>query len=232
LSHSTSLYSAVSDPTQVDDAYQTPPEYLRNPSTPSSPSMDLASPLQVQIPQMQQTLPSPSTPTTTKKISAAAFRRPRLQGPLSATNVRGDSFRQDSLSVGFRPSPSWERGDNENLAGIPENITTPLNLRKKTLPSVPGLPTSPLSGPRDQGAPRSVSSPFPNLRASEEQRPGDGRMTPSSSSPEPRPRESMDDFDYVSAYLNEDERRQSVVRDGATNGYEHGGGRFPTRLNG
>lgn len=213
LPYSTSVDSSIFDPTQVDDAYHTPPEYLRNPSTPPSPSMNPG--LQVQIPHMSPTLPSPSTPTTTKKISAAAFRRPRMQVSLN-TNVRGDSLRQDSLSVGFLPSPgrspSRERGDNENLAGIPENAITPLNLRKKSLPSVPGPPTSLLSGPRDQGAPRSVSSPFPNLRTNEEQQ---QRLLPLSNSPEPQPRESMlgvdEEFDYVSAYLNDDERRESVI---------------------
>jgi hypothetical protein len=97
-----------------------------------------------------------------------------------------------------------------------------LNLRKKSLPSIPGPATSVLSGPRDQGV-RSVSSPFPNPRTSGEQRQGHGRMAALSSSPEPRTRESMlggdEEFDYVSAYLNEDERSE-----GATNGYDHSGG--------
>lgn len=235
LSHSTSVDSTGSDPTQVDDPYRTPPEYLRNPSTPPSPSIDPAPPLQIQIPQVSPILPSASTPTTTKKISAAAFRRPGLKGPSNTTNAGGDSPRQDSLSVGFRPSPgrspSREGGDSENVAGVLENIITPLNLRKKSLPLIPGPPTNLLSGPRDQGAPRSVSSPFPNPRTSEERRQGAGWMPPLSSSPEPRPRESMlggeDEFDYVSAYLNEDERRESVIHNGATNWYEHSGGRRP-----
>ena len=202
----------------VDDGYHTPPEYLRNFSTPPSPSMNPASPLQVQIPHMSPTLPSQSTPTTAKKITAAAFRRPKMQGSLNV-NVRGDSLRQDSLSVGFRPnagrSPNREGGESEKVTGIPENTITPLNLRKKSLPSVPGPTTSFLSGSPDQGAPRSVSSPFPNLGTSEEQRRSGGPMPPLSNSPESRPRESVfggeEEFDYVSAYMDEGERRDSTI---------------------
>jgi hypothetical protein len=223
MSHSTSVDS---DPTELEDPYHTPPEYLRNLSTPPSPRMLPApSPLQVQIPKMSPTLGSASTPTTTKKISAAAFRRPGMR----TTGVRGDSFRQDSM--GFRPSPgrspSRERGENENLGVIPEQAITPLSLRKKSLPSVPGPAGGLLSGTRDQGVPRSVSSPFPDLRTSEEQERGGGRLAGLTSSPEPRPRESMigeDEFDYLSAYMNEDERRESGIQNGGTNGYEHSGG--------
>lgn len=139
-------------------------------------------------------------------------------------------------------SPSRERGDDDDAPGIPVNVITPLNLRKKSLPGIPGVSTD-LSGPRDQGAPRSVSSPFPNLRTGEEQPLGPGRMPRLSSSPEPHPGEpglgGDEEFDYVSAYLN-DERRQSAVYQGATNGHDHseggpgtegyGSGRFATRL--
>lgn len=231
LSHSTSVDSAVSepDPIQVDDAYHTPPEYLRNFSTPPSPPANPEFPLQVQIPRISPTLPPASTPTTAKKISAAAFRRPGMRG--LSNNVRGDSFRQDSLAVGFLPSPgrspSREIGDNENIAGFPDDNIAPLNLRKKSLPSVPGPPTNLLSGPRDQGAARSVSSPFPNLRASEEQQQGPGRIQPLSNSPESRPRELVhgdEEFDYVSAYLDEDDRRKSAIHNGATNMYDYSRG--------
>ena len=254
--HSTSVDTVVSDPTQVDDAYHTPPEYLRNLSTPPSPPMNPASPLQVQVGQFSPILPSPSTPTTTKKISAAAFRRPGMKGPSNTSNVRGDSLRQDSLGVGFRPnagrSLSLERNEDENVAGFPESNVTPLNLRKKSLPPAPGPPTSVLSGPREQRGPRSVSSPFPNLGTSEQQMQGRGRMAGLSNSPESRPRDSAvggeDEFDYyVSAYLDEDERRESAIHNGATNGYDqngggpgagsqqgegYGSGRFATRLDG
>ena len=234
LPHSASVDSAVSDLTQVDDAYHTPPEYLRNLSTPPSPSMNPAYPLQVQVPRMSPILPSPLTPSTAK-ISAAAFRRPGMKG---SANTRDDSLRQGSLAMGFRlspgRSPSRERGENENAAGTPENTITPLNLRKKSLPSVPGPPSNPLSGPRDQGGGRSVSSPFPNMRTSGEQQDGPGRMPRLSGSPESRPRESMlggeEEFDYVSAYLNEDERGEGTVHNGATDGY--GSGRFSTKLDG
>lgn len=200
--------SVDSDPTQSEDPYHTPPEYLRNLSRPASPPMPPAPPLEVQVPKMSPHLPSPSTPTTTNKISVAAFRRPGMR------NVSGDSPRQDSLGMGFRPS--LERRENETV-GL--NAITPLNFRKKSLPSVPGPPVNVLSGPREREGPRSVSSPFPNLGTSEEGRGGVGRMAALTSSPEPRPRESMiggdqDEFDYVEAYLRED----------GTNGYEDSGG--------
>jgi len=208
-----SMNSTVSDLSQSDDAYRTPPEYLRNLSTPPSPSMAPASP--PPVPQMSSSLSSPSsTPTTAKKISAAAFRRPRMGGPSNNANPRGDSLRQDSLAAGFRPSPgrspSRERADDDSGDGNPDNSTTPLNLRKKTLP---GIPTNLLGGPRGPGTPRSTSSPFPNLTTNSEQPLGPG---------DSRPRESVpggyDDFDYLSTYLNEDDRRQSGVYNGATNG--------------
>ena len=228
LLHSTSMDSTVSDPTQVDDAYHTPPEYLRNVSAPPSPPVTRGS--SPQVPHSSPSLSSsPPTPTTTKKISAAAFRRPGMRGPSSTINL-SDPPRQDSLGVGFRPStdrsPSREKGDDEKAAGIPD--VTPLNLRKKSLPAVPGNSANLLSEPHNQGASRSVSSPFPDPRASEEHRSGPGRMPPLSNPPEPRPRESMfggdDEFDYVSAYLNEGDTRQSGVYNAATNGYDHGSG--------
>lgn len=246
LSHSTSMDSAMADSTQLDDPYHTPPEYIRNPSTPPSPSMTQAPPLI--IPQISPNLSSsPSTPTTMKKISAAAFRRPGMK---AGAGLTGDSPRQDSLSMGFRRSPgrspSREIGDDKNVAGIPDNIIGPLNLKKKILPAVPEPPTNPLSGPRDQGAPRSVSSPFPSLRTSEEPPSGPGREPPLSSSPESQRQESTtggdEEFDYVSMYMNEDQRRQSAAYMGGTNGYDHGeggpgtgphgygSGRFATRL--
>lgn len=127
--------------------------------------------------------------------------------------------------MGPNRSPSRERDDDDNLPRIPDNVITPLNLRKKSLPGIPGISTN-LSGPRDQGAPRSVSSPFPNLRTGEEQPLGPGRMPPLSNSPEPHPGEYAlgvdEEFDYVSAYLN-DERRQSAVYQATTNGYDHSG---------
>jgi len=241
---------SASDLSQPEDAYCTPPEYLRNLSTPPSPSVTpVSSP---PIPQMTSSLSSASpTPTTTKKISAAAFRRPGMRGMSSSTNLGDDTLQQDSLSVGFRPSPgrspSRERGEDESADERLDLAITPLNVRKKSLPMVPGISTNTLSGPRDPGAPRSISSPFPNLRTSEEQPSGSGRVPPSSNTPESRPRESMlggDEFDYVSAYLNEDERRQSGVYQGATNGRGpvgggpgatpprngYGSGRFSTRL--
>ena len=218
--------SMDSDGPQSEDPYHTPPEYLRNLSTPPSPPMHPGPPLEIQIPKISPLLPSPSTPTTMNKISVAAFRRPGMKGQSNSTNVRGDTLRQDSLGVGFRPS--LERGKNENVGGILENVVTPLNLRKKSLPSVPGPPASLLSGPREQGVPRSVSSPYPNLRTSEEGQGGVGRMAALRSSPEPEPRESMiggeDEFDYLSAYLDGDERRESRTHNRGTNGYEHYGG--------
>ena len=242
--------SAVSDLTQQDDAYHTPPEYLRNLSSPPSPSM-----AQTSLPgsQTTPTLGSPpSTPTTTGKITAAAFRRPKARGLSSNTNPVDDSPRQDSLSVGFGPSPgrspNREKSSNETGDGGPDAIS-PLNLRKKSLPSVPGISTNISDGPRNSGTPRSISSPFPNLRANEEQPLGPGRVLPSSGPPGPRPRESVfggnDDFDYLSAYLNEDEREHSGIYSGATNGrgpvgggpgtsppqhVGYGSGRFATRL--
>jgi len=223
-----SLDSTASDLTQPDDVYRTPPEYHRNLSTPPSPSMTPVSP--PPAPQITSTSSSsPSTPTT-KKISAAAFRRVGMRGLSSNTNLKDDTLRQDSLSVGFRPSPgrspSRERGEDENGDGSLDTAITPLNVRKKSLPAVPGISTNILSGLRGPGAPRSISSPFPNLRTSEEQPPGSGRVPPSSNSPDSRPRESTlgeDDFD-LSAYSNEDERRQNVMHHGATNGHGHVGG--------
>ncbi|KAF9652690.1 hypothetical protein BDM02DRAFT_3126152 [Thelephora ganbajun] len=250
---SKNMDSTVSDLTQPDDAYHTPPEYLRN--SPTLPSPSITPTLPPPVPQMAATLSStPPTPTTTKKIPAAAFRRPGMRGLSSNTNLRNDSPRQDSRSVGFRQSPgrspSRERGGEENGDGGLDNIVPPLNLRKKSLPAIPGVSTGLLSGPRGPGAPRSISSPFPNLRTSEEQPLGPGRVPPLSSSPEFRPLELTfgggdDDFDYVSAYLSEDDRRQSVVHNGATDGHGHvgggpetsppqsegyGSGRFATRL--
>ena len=237
----------------ADDAYRTPPEYLRNSSTTSSPSMTPAS--LPPVTQVTSTLSSaPSTPNTTKKITAAAFRRPGKRG-LTNNNLGDGIPRQDPLSVGFRPSPgrspSRERGDGENRDGSPETIT-PLNLRKKSLPAVPGTPTDRLGGPRSlgaPGAPRSISSPFPSLKPGEEQPLGPGRMFSSSNSPESRPREltlgGEDDFD-MSAYFHEDENRLTgnLNANGTTNdrgqsrgpgpsppgnnGY--GSGRFATRL--
>jgi hypothetical protein len=227
-----SMDSTMSDLTQPDEAYRTPPEYLRNLSTPPSPSVTPVLPPPTS--QIASTLSSPSsTPATTNKISAAAFRRPRMKGPSSNVNLRDDSPRQDSLSVGFGPnpgrSPSREKGDDENGDGGPDTIVTPLNLRKKSLPAVPGISANTLSGPRSPGTPRSISSPFPNLRNNEEQPLGSGRAPPLSSTPGPHHRESMlgggdDEFDYVSAYLNEDERRQSGMYHGATNGHGPAGG--------
>ena len=235
----------------ADDAYRTPPDYLRNPSTAPSPSVTPAS--LPQVPQVTPTLSSPpSTPTTTKKITAAAFRRQGMRALSSNTNLGDDSTRQDSLSVGFRPSPgrspSRERGDGENRGGSPEMIVTPLNLRKKTLPAVPGISTDRLGGPRSLGAsgtPRSISSPFPGLKPDEDQPHGPGKTFRSSNSPESRPRESMpggdDDFDYLTPYLDEEENRQTGnpnangmtndhgrARGPGNNGY--GSGRFTTRL--
>jgi len=217
--------SMESDLTQPDDAYRTPPEYLRNSSTPPSPAITSASPLPVR--QMTPTLsPSPSTQTAIKKISAAAFRRPGMRGPV---NARDDALRQDSLGVGFRPSPSpsRERGGDESGDGGPDAIVTPLTLRKKSLPAVPGISTKLLSGPRGSGASRSISSPFPSLKTDEEQPLGPGRTFPLSGSPGSRPRESIlgggdEDFDYVSAYMNEDEGKQNGTPNGMTN--DHGGG--------
>lgn len=232
LPNSKSADSTVSDFTQQDDAYRTPPEYLRDLSTPPSPSMALVS----LVPQVTSTLSSPpSTPPTTKKISAAAFRRPRMRGLSSNTNLKGDSLRQDSLNVGFRlspgRSPSRENGEGETGDGGSDTSVTPLNVRKKSLPEVPRISTNLLSGPRGSGAPRSISSPFPNLSTNEGQPLGPGRVPPLSSSPESRPRESMfggDDFDYVSAYMNEDEGKQSEVYNGATSGRGHAGGGLGT----
>lgn len=159
-----------------------------------------------------------------------------MGGPSSGAGLGGDTLRQGSLGVGFRPSPgrspSRERADDESGDGSPD--IAPLNLRKKTLP---GIPTNILGGPRGPGAPRSTSSPFPNPGTSSEQPLG--------------PRDSVlggeDDFDYVSAYLNEDDRGQSGVYNGATNGrgpvgggpgtspperVGYGSGRFATRLEG
>jgi len=155
-----------------------------------------------------------------------------MKGPSNSTNLRDDTLRQDSLGVGFRPSPgrspSRERGEDENGGESPDLITTPLNVRKKSLPAVPGISTNILSGPRGPGASRSISSPFPNLRTDEEQPLGPGRRLPLSSSPESRPRESMlegdEDFDYLSAYMDGDERRQSGVYHGGTNGHGPVGG--------
>ena len=218
--------------TQPDDAYRTPPEYLRDSSIPPSPSITPAS--SPPIPQVTSALsPSPTTPTTTKKISAAAFKRAGMKGVSSNTNLRDDTLRSDSLSVGFLPNPSRERGDGENGDESPDTAVTPLNLRKKSLPAVPGISTNLLSGPRGPGAPRSISSPFPNLKANEEQPLGPGGTFPSSSLTESQPRESMlvgDDFDYVSAYLNEDESRESGIHDGVTNGHGQGGGGPPQNV--
>ena len=218
--------SMDSDFTQPDDVYRTPPEYLRNSPTPSSPSMTPAPP---PVPQVKSTLnPSPTTQAATKKISAAAFRRPGMK---ALANMRDDTSRQDSLGVGFRSSPgrspSREGGDDENGVGGPDNAGTPLNLRKKSLPAVPGISTNLVGGPRSPGGSRSISSPFPNLKTGEQQPLGPGRTFPLSASSESRPRESMfgggdEDFDYVSAYLNEDERRQNGTSNGTTN--DHGGG--------
>ena len=223
LPHSKSIDS---DLTQQDDAYRTPPEYLRNSSAPPSPSITQASPLPVR--QATPTLsPSPSAQTTTKKISAAAFRRPK-KGP---TIPRDDTLRQDSLGVGFRSSPgrspSREGGDDESGDGGLDNIVTPLTLRKKSLPAVPGISTNLLGGPRSPGASRSISSPFPNLKTGEEQPLGPGRTFALPSPSGSRPRESVlgggdEDFDYVSAYVNEDEWRQNGTTNGTTN--DHGGG--------
>lgn len=223
LPHSTSTDSTVSDPARVDDAYHTPPEYLRDASMPPSPPIAPPPP-----PKLAQVAPSinssPPTPTTTKKIFAAAFRRPGMKGP-SSTNSMGDPPRQDSLSTSFRPgrgSSSQERGDDGDVGGIPETTITPLNLRKKTLPMAPRTTGSNLSGPRDPGTSRSVSSPFPDLRTSGERT--SGRVT-SSRTPEPGPRHSTlgdEEFDYVSAYLNGDEG-QSGVHNVATNEHYHGG---------
>ena len=233
LPHSKSMDSPVSDLTQQDDVYRTPPEYLRNDSIPPSPSTTQAS--LPPIPQVTSTLSSPpSTPTTTKKISAAAFRRPGVRGLPNNVNLRDDTPRQASLSVGFRPSPgqspSRERGADESRDGTPDNTVTPLNMRKKSLPAVPAIFTNLLSGPRGPGVPRSISSPFPNLKANEDQ---------------PILGGGDDEFDYVSAYLNEDEQRQSGTLNGATNDHGHvgggpgpsspqndgyGSGRFATRL--
>lgn len=247
LPYSKSIDSTASDLTQPDDVYRTPPEYLRNSSTPPSPPMTPVS--QPPVLQVASTLSSPPlTPTTTKKISAAAFRRPGMKGLSSNTNLKDDSLRQDSLSVGFRPnpgrSPSRERGDDEKEDRGPDAAVTPLNLRKKSLPTVPAISTNLLGGPRGPGTSRSISSPFPNLRIGGEQPLGPGRAPPLSNSPESRPRESVlgdDEFDYVSAYLDEDGRRDSGTYTGATNGHGHveggppqnegyGSGRFATRL--
>lgn len=249
LAHSESTDSA-------DDAYRTPPDYLRNPSTVPSPSVTPAS--LPPVPQVASTLSSPpSTPTTTKKITAAAFRRQGMRAFSSNTNLGDDSPRQDSLSVGFRPSPgrspSRERGDGENRGGSPEMTVTPLNLRKKSLPAVPGTSTDRLGGPRSlgtSGTPRSISSPFPSLKPGEDQSLGPGKTFRSSNSPESRPRELMpggeDDFDYLSPYLDEDENRQTgnPNANGLTNDHGrargtgpsppgdngYGSGRFATRL--
>ena len=229
-SYAKSVDSATTDLTQPDDAYRTPPEYLQNSPTPPSPSITPVSP--PPVPQVTSALsPSPPTPNTTKKISAAAFRRAGMKGPSVNTNLRDDTLRQDSLNVGFLPSPSRERGDGESGGGSPGTAIPPLNMRKKSLPVVPAISTNPPSGPRGPGVPRSISSPFPNLKANEEQPLGPGGTFPSSSFPESQPRESMpggdDDFDYVSAYLNEDERGQSGIHNGATNGHGQGGGTPP-----
>ena len=215
-----------SDLTQSDDVYRTPPEYLRNSSAPPSPPMTSAPP-PPPVPQVTPTLsPSPSTQTTTKKISAAAFRRPGMRGLSNNVNLGG--------------------GD-ENGDGGPDDAVTPLNLRKKSLPAVPGVSANLLSGPRGPGAARSTSSPFPNLKASGEQPLGSGRTFPSSTSSESRPQESVlgggdEDLDYLSAYFNEDEGRQSVTQNGTTKNHSggpgtslsqnggYGSGRFATRL--
>jgi len=215
-----------SDLTQSDDVYRTPPEYLRNSSAPPSPPMTSAPP-PPPVPQVTSTLsPSPPTQTTPKKISAAAFRRAGMRGMSSNANLGG--------------------GD-ENGDGGPDDAVTPLNLRKKSLPAVPGVSTNLLSGPRGPGAARSISSPFPNFKTSEEQPLGPGRTFPLSTSSESRPQESVleggdEDLDYLSAYFNEDERRQSATPNGTaknrgggpgTSPPQNGGygsGRFATRL--
>jgi hypothetical protein len=243
LPHSKSMDS---DLTQPDDAYRTPPEYLRNFSTPPSPSMMPPSPPAPQV-------TSPSTQPATKKISAAAFRRPWMRVMSNNASPRDDTPRQDSLGVGFRPSPgqspSRERDNDENGVGDPDSAATPFNLRKKTLPAVPGISTNPLSGPRGPVGSRSISSPFPKLKTGEEQPLGSGRTFPLSTSPESRPRETAledgdEDFDYLSSYFNEAERRQSVTPNGTTNNHGggpgisvpqddgYGSGRFATRLDG
>jgi len=123
-----------------------------------------------------------------------------------------------------------------------------LNLRKKSLPAIPPISMNSLGGPRGPGGSRSISSPFPNLNANEEQRLGHGRVPPLSSSPEPQHGESIggdDEFDYVSAYMSEDDRRHSGMYNGARNSHGqaggdpgnspprftgYGSGRFATRL--
>ena len=228
-----------------------PPSPMYRSRSPSPPMPDP----HPRVQQFSPILPSPSTPTTAKKISATAFRRPRMKGPSNSVNVRGDSLRQDSLGLGFRPnarrSLSLERNEDENVAGVPESIATPLNLRNKSLPPTPGPPTSVRTAPREQWGSRSISSPFPNLGTSGWGEQGRERMARPSNSPESRPRTSAgggeDDFDYLSAYFGEDERRESAIHNGATNGYvQNGGGpgagspqsegyepgRFATRLDG
>lgn len=252
LHPSQSMDSGASDSTQPDDAYRTPPEYLGNLSTPPSPSVTPVSPQPA--PQTISALSSqPSTPTTTKKISAAAFRRPGMRGLSSNTNLKDGPPRQDSLSMGFRQSPgrspSRERGNEGNGDGSPDLAVTPLNLRKKSLPMVPANTANTVDSPRSLGGSRSISSPFPNLRANDEKPLRPGRVPPLSSPPESRPQESVlggdDDFDYLTAYLNDDDRRQSGMPNGATNGrgpvgggpgtgppqnVGYGSGMFATRL--
>jgi len=278
-------------PTQPDDVYNTPPEYLRNSSAPPSPPMTSVPP-PPPVPQVTSTSsPSPPTQTTPKKLSAATFRRTGMRGLSRNVNLGGGdkngdggpddavtplNLRRKSLpvvpgvSTNSSPSPPTQttlkkisaaafrragvRGlsSNVNLGGGDENgdegpddAVTPLNLRKKSLPAVPGVSTNLLSGPRGPGAARSTSSPFPSLKASGEQPLGSGRTFPSSTSSESRPQESVlgggdEDFDYISAYLNDYEGRQSVTPNGTTHGGgpgislpQNGGyesGRFATRL--